>query len=126
MRFFFLLFLLSLSSINAFPQTSRPGGGNLGPDINSNVPHHYQGCVKRSNGRIILAESSGKTYQLLSSSVSVDRYLGREVRILASEINPGDPSSAERGIATGESAPDTLDISEISNLAGQCSRPSRR
>lgn len=100
-------------------------GPKRDPNPQATLPKTYQGCVIRSNGNLMLADSSNLDYKLVSSARSLDSYLGQEVRITASQITPGDPSSDDRA-ATAEKAPRppaTLDVEDIAKVADHCSSP---
>ena len=73
----------------------------------------------------MLSEPSGTEYILVSTSRKLDSYVGQEVKILASDLNPNDPSSDERSILTGEPQlePTTLDVQYIEKVADHCKSP---
>jgi hypothetical protein len=117
-----LLAILGLS-ICAASQMSPSGPTNL-PGTNSSVPGYHQGCLERVSGGFRLVESPGKAYNLVSSTVSLNGYVGQQVRILAESISVGDPSSDEqRSAIEAQNIPSTLDVSDVSQLTGSCSQP---
>jgi hypothetical protein len=125
-----LVLLSAVFSMPAFTfaQADQPGSeSNLKSNENSSVPQNYQGCLSRSNRNTVLVDGSGKSYDLVSGSVSLDSYVGRRVQVRASDINAGDPSSGERSAAAGElkGSVRTLDVSQISKIADQCSAPGK-
>lgn len=120
-----LLAGLVLISMCAVAQEVPTRGPKRDPNPQATLPKTYQGCVIRSNGNLMLADSSNLDYKLVSSARSLDSYLGQEVRITASQITPGDPSSDDRA-ATAEKAPRppaTLDVEDIAKVADHCSSP---
>ena len=122
MRYLSLIATIAFLPLCAFSQMSPTGPTNT-PGTNSSVPHQYVGCLQQSNGNLKLVEPSGRSYDLVSSSVSLKNYAGEGVKIVASNIVPGDPSSDEHAIVIGESPhARTLDVSDISQATGQCSQ----
>jgi hypothetical protein len=122
------LILLLLISACVFAQESptRDGRANRDPDANSSAPKTYQGCVIRSSGSIVLADPAGKEYKLTSrSGRQIDTYVGQEVQIIASDVNPADPSSGERSVTAGQpkNGPVALDVEQIEKVADHCSSP---
>jgi len=81
--------------------------------------------VIRSGGKVMLTDVSNKDYQLVSSAHSLDSYVGEEVKITASSINPSDPSSDERGISAEQpqGQPMTLDVQDIQRVSDRCTSP---
>ncbi len=117
---------LLLISAGAFAQESPNRGPAMGdPTANSTTPRTYQGCVIRSGGKVMLTDVSNKDYQLVSSAHSLDSYVGEEVKITASSINPSDPSSDERGISAEQpqGQPMTLDVQDIQRVSDRCTSP---
>lgn len=111
-----------------------------GPDRDANtqvsLPQTYKGCVIKSNGKLMLTDSAGKDFVLVRNArstsgksaartESLDSYVGQEVRITASPLNPNDPSLDERSVKSQQpqNPPATLDVEEISKLADHCSSP---
>lgn len=85
----------------------------------------YQGCVIRSNGGVMLTDASNRDYKLVSSARKLDSYVGQEVRITATLMNPNDPSSDEKSVSgePPQNQPKTLDVQDIAKLADKCSSP---
>ena len=120
-----LLAGLVLISMCAVAQEVPTRGPKRDPNPQATLPKVYQGCVIRSNGKIMLTDASNLDYKLVSSARSLDSYVGQEVRITAAQIAPGDPSSDDRA-ATAEKAPRppaTLDVEDIAKVADHCSSP---
>lgn len=116
---------LVLISVCAAAQEMPTQGPRHDPNPQATLPKTFQGCVIRSNGSVMLTDASNTDYKLVSSARSLDGYVGQEVRITASRITPGDPSSDDRA-ATAEKAPGkpaTLDVEDIAKLADHCSSP---
>lgn len=116
---------LILVSMCAVAQEVPIQGPNRDPNPQATLPKTYQGCVIRSNGSVMLTDASNNDYKLVSNVRSLDSYVGQEVRITATQITPGDPSSDDRA-ATAEKAPGqpaTLDVEEIAKVADHCSSP---
>jgi hypothetical protein len=82
-------------------------------------PQAYQGCVIRTNGQVMLTDGSGADYKLVSSRRALDRYVGQEVQITATPINPKD--STADGISV--EIPPTLDVAAIAKVAAHCPSP---
>lgn len=103
--------------------TKGPATGD--PTANSTTPRSYQGCVIRSNGSIMLTDSSNKDYKLVSNARKLDSYVGKEVKLTASEMNAGDPSSDEHNVEAHEpkAEPKTLDVADIQKVSDMCSSP---
>jgi hypothetical protein len=95
-------------------------GPNRDPNSQASTPNTYQGCVIRSNGKVMLTDASNIDYKLVSSARSLDTYVGQEVRITASIINPNDASSDE---TEEPQKPLTLDVEDIVKVADHCSSP---
>ena len=122
------LFVLLLFSVTAFAQESpsRDGRANRDPNANASQLQTYQGCVIRSSGEIVLADPGGKEYKLLSRrGVDLASYVGQEVQLSASDVNPGDQSSDERSMNSGEARNNirALDVEQISKVSENCRSP---
>ena len=79
----------------AYAQESPTKGPVTGdPSANSTTPKTYQGCVIRSNGKIMLADAKNQDYILVSSARSLDDYVGQEVKLSAINMNPSDSAAA--------------------------------
>jgi len=110
----------------AYAQESPTKGPATGdPSANSTTPKTYQGCVIRSNGKIMLADAKNQDYILVSSGRSLDDYVGQEVKLSAINVNPGDTSSDEHGMSAEQpqGQPMTLDVENIQKLSEKCSSP---
>jgi len=123
-----ILFVLLLFSVTAFAQESpsRDGRANRDPNANASQLQTYQGCVIRSSGEIVLADPGGKEYKLLSRrGVDLASYVGQEVQLSASDVNPGDQSSDERSMNSGEARNNirALDVEQISKVSENCRSP---
>ena len=121
-----LLAVCVLISTCAFAQEVPLKGPNRDANPDSTRPQSYQGCVIRSNGRVMLTDASNNDYKLVSASGrSLDDYVGQEVRITAVLINANDPSSDEKsaGGQEAQNKPATLEIEEIAKVADHCSSP---
>ena len=125
-RFPILLCTALVSSVLLFAQES-PDKGPATRDrtANSTTPLTYQGCVIRSNGKIMLADAQNKDYILVSSGRSLDEYVGQEVKLSAINMNPSDASSNEHGMSAEQpqSQPMTLDVENIQKVSDKCSSP---
>jgi hypothetical protein len=119
-----LLAMSILSSVFLVGQEVPLRSPNQDPNTQASTPKTYQGCVIRSNGRVMLTDASNTDYKLVRTAESLDVYVGQEVRITATIINPNDPSSDERSAATDEpQKPRTLDVEDIAKVADHCSSP---
>ena len=100
-------------------------GPNRDPNPQSTRPTSYQGCVIRSNGSVMLTDPSNRDYKLVSSARKLDSYVGQEVRITATLMNPNDPSSDEKSVSgeVPQNQPKTLDVEDIEKVADKCSSP---
>lgn len=118
-----VLVLLSTFAVAQEMPTRGPATGD--PTANSTTPRTYRGCVIRSNGSVMLADASNQDYILVSSGHSLDSYVGQEVTIRASNVNPSDPSSDERGVNAEQPAgqPMTLNVEDIQKTADHCTSP---
>ena len=105
-----------------FP-TKGPATGD--PDKNASQPKLYHGCMIRTNGNVMLADQSNRDYKLVGNGRSLDSYVGKEVRITASDVNPNDASSDERSMSDGQpqNAPKTLSVESIEKVSDYCSSP---
>jgi hypothetical protein len=117
--------LLLLSGIALAQETPTKGPATGDPAANSTTPRNYQGCVIRSNGKVMLTDARNKDYQLVSSARALDSYVGQEVQITASNMNPSDPSSDEHGISAEQPVkqPMTLDVQDIQKVSDRCTSP---
>ena len=110
----------------AYAQESPTKGPATGdPSANSTTPKTYQGCVIRSNGKIMLADAKNQDYILVSSGRSLDDYVGQEVKLSAINLNPSDPSSDQHGMSAEQpqGQPMTLDVENIQKVSDKCSSP---
>ena len=115
--------LISSAALAQESPTKGPATGDSG--ANSATPKVYAGCVIRTNGSIMLADAANRDYKLVSSGRSLDSYVGQEVRITASNMNPSDPSSDEHGASAEQpqKVPMTLDVEDIQKVSDTCSSP---
>jgi hypothetical protein len=124
MRALFLTFLLTATAAMAqeFP-TKGPATND--PNKNASQPKIYQGCIIRSNGSIMLADQYNRDYKLVANGKTLDSYVGQEVKITASDVNPNDPSSDERSMsdAKPQTAPSTLSVESVEKISDYCSSP---
>lgn len=110
----------------AYAQESPIKGPATGdPSANSTTPKTYQGCVIRSNGKIMLTDAKNKDYILVSSGRSLDDYVGQEVKLSAINMNPSDASSDEHGMSAEQpqGKPMTLDVEDVQKVSDKCSSP---
>lgn len=124
MRVLFAAVLLTFAV--AYAQESPTKGPATGDrTANSTTPMTYQGCIIRSNGKIMLADAKNKDYILVSSGRSLDEYVGQEVKISAINMNPSDASSDEHGMSAEQpqGQPMTLDVEDIRKVSDKCSSP---
>ena len=120
-----ILVLSAVSALAHSQETPNRGPATGDPAANSTTPKTYQGCVIRSNGKIMLTDSRNRDYVLVSSGRPLDGYVGQEVQISAVNMNPSDPSSDEHGMAAEQpqGQPMTLDVENIQKVADRCSSP---
>jgi hypothetical protein len=123
-----ILLCLLLFSLSVFAQESpaRDGRANRDPGANASQMQNYKGCVIRSSGEIVLADAGGKEYKLLSRrGLALASYVGQEVQLSAADVNPGDQSSDERSMNSGESRNNirALDVEQISKVSENCQSP---
>ena len=120
-----LLALFILASTCSLAQETPDQAPNRDPNPKSTTPSAYQGCVIRENGNILLADPSNTNFKLVSSVGSLDSYVGQEVRITATLMNPPDASSGEKSVSGGEpqKPPKTLDVEDIAKVADHCTSP---
>jgi hypothetical protein len=120
-----LIVLLSTFALAQESPTRGPATGDA--SANSTTPKSYQGCVIRSNGSIMLTDSSNQDYKLVSAARKLDGYVGKEVKITASRMNAVDPSSDEHNVEAHQpkSEPKTLDVADIQKVADMCSSPQK-
>lgn len=110
----------------AYAQESPIKGPATGdPSANSTTPKTYQGCVIRSNGKIMLTDAKNQDYLLVSSGRSLDDYVGQEVKLSAINMNPSDASSDEHGMSAEQpqGKPMTLDVEDVQKVSDKCSSP---
>ncbi|HEY1576975.1 MAG TPA: hypothetical protein VGF82_07880 [Terracidiphilus sp.] len=124
MRALFLTLLLVATAALAqeFP-TKGPATND--PNQNASQPRIYQGCMIRSNGSIMLADQDNRDYKLVANGKTLDSYVGQEVKITASDVNPNDASSDERSQsdANPQNAPRTLSVEDIAKVSDYCRSP---
>jgi hypothetical protein len=124
MRALLLTFLLTATAALAqeFP---TKGPATKDPNKNASQPKVYQGCMIRSNGSIMLADQYNRDYKLVGNGKTLDSYVGQEVKITASDVNPNDPSSDERSVndANPRNAPQALSVEDIEKVSNYCSSP---
>lgn len=124
MRTLFLTVLLAATAALAqeFP---TKGPATKDPNENASQPKVYQGCMIRSNGSFMLADQANRDYKLVANGKSLDSYVGQEVKITASDVNPDDPSSNERSMSDGQTqnTPRTLSVQSIEKVSNYCSSP---
>ena len=124
MRASFLTFFLVATAVLAqeFP---TKGPATKDPNKNASQPKIYQGCMIRANGSIMLADQYNRDYKLVGNGKSLDSYVGQEVKIMASDVNPNDPSSDERSVndANPQNTPKTLTVENIEKVSTYCSSP---
>ncbi len=114
------------SSVFVLAQESpEKGPATADPTANSTKPMTYQGCVIRSNGKIMLTDEKNKDYVLVSSGRPLDDYVGQEVKLSAINMNPSDASSDEHGMSAEQpqGQPMTLDVEDIQKISDKCSSP---
>src|SRR5438309_10384181 len=120
-----VLFLVLVVTSCLCAQERPRGDGREARDPNANVsqPQDYAGCITRSGGDIVFTDGSGKQYKLMSrSSRNLASYVGQQVQIRAADINPADPSSGERSVASGQerNGREALDGGSIEIIADCC------
>ena len=121
-----LLAAVLLTFAVAYAQESPVKGPATGdPSANSTTPRTFQGCVIRSNGKVMLADAKNTDYVLVSSGRSLDEYVGQEVKLSAINVNPSDPSSDQHGMSSEQpqGQPMTLDVEDIQKVSDKCSSP---
>jgi hypothetical protein len=121
-----LLAAVLLTFAVAYAQESPIKGPATGdPSANSTTPRTFQGCVIRSNGKIMLADAKNTDYILVSSGRSLEEYVGQEVKLSAINVNPSDPSSDQHGMSAEQpqGQPMTLDVEDIQKVSDKCSSP---
>jgi hypothetical protein len=121
MRILLAMFVLTAALLVG--QETPLKGPNRDPNSQASTPKTYQGCVIRSSGKLMLTDASNTDYKLVSAARSLDVYVGQEVRITASIINPNDASSDERSATDKPQKPLTLDVEDIAKVADHCSSP---
>jgi len=124
MRALFLSFFLVTTAALAQEFPTKEATTN-DPDKNASQPKIYQGCMIRSSGSIMLADESNRDYKLIANGKTLDSYVGQEVKITASNVNPSDASSAERSRsdAQPQNTPPTLSVENIEKVSNYCSSP---
>lgn len=122
-----LLAAMILISTGLIAQEYPTQGPNRDPNPQSTRPVAYQGCVIRSNGIVMLADPDNRDYKLVSSARKLDSYVGEEVRITATLMNPADSSSGEKSVSgeAPQDQPKTLDVQDIEKVADKCSSPQK-
>jgi len=73
----------------------------------------------------MLADANNRDYVLISSSRSLDSYVGQEVQLSAVNMNPSDPASDEHDISAEQpqGQPTTLDVENIQKVSDRCTSP---
>jgi hypothetical protein len=101
------------------------GPATKDPNKNASQPKIYQGCMIRANGSIMLADQYNRDYKLVGNGKKLESYVGQEVKITASDVNPNDPSSDERSVndANPQNAPKSLSVENIEKVSNYCSSP---
>lgn len=126
MRIVFLFITLLSGALIAQESPSRDGRANRDPNANASAVKEYSGCVIRSGGKIVLADPAGKEYSLYSrEGRDLSSYVGQEVQLTASDVNPGDQSSDERSVNSGQIRNGilALNVEQIQKIADKCRSP---
>lgn len=120
-----LLTVLLISTTVVAQDFPAKGPATNDHDANSSQPRIYQGCMIRSSGSIMLADQANRDYKLVANGKSLDSYVGQEVKITASDVNPGGASPDERSMSDGQtqSTPRTLSVEDIQKISNYCSSP---
>lgn len=120
-----ILIALLLAGVGAAAQEfPTKGPATNDPKENSSALRQFQGCVIRSNGNIMLADSENHDFRLVGER-KLDSYVGQEVQITAHNVNPSDPSSDERSMADSNprNQPPTLEVEDIQKVSDACRSP---
>lgn len=125
MRVLAIAAVLLMYAVAYGQESPTKGPATIDRTANSTTPMTYQGCVIRSNGKIMLADSKNQDYILVSSGRSLDDYVGQEVKLSAINLNPSDPSSDQHGMSAEQpqGQPITLDVENIQKVSEKCSSP---
>jgi len=119
-----LALLILASTCCSLAKESPNQAPDRDPNPKSTTPSAYQGCVIRENGNILLSDPSNTNFKLVSSVGSLDSYVGREVRITATLMNPPESSGDKSvGGAEPQKPPKTLDVEDIAKVADHCTSP---
>lgn len=133
MRFFLAALVLICASVSAQETPTKGPARDSNPEVSR--PKTYEGCVVRSDNRLLLKDSAGKEYILVRNarslgteasageSQSLESYAGQKVRVRADTVDPGDPSLDDRGVnsETPQHRPPTLNVENIAKAGGRCS-----
>ena len=117
-----LLFALLLTTVSATAQEfPTKGPATHDPASNSSQTKTYQGCLLRADGGVMLNSFSNQQYRLTGAK-SLDSYVGQEVKIVAHDVNPNDPSSDERGAGNPQqrNTSTTLVVENIEKVSDSC------
>lgn len=120
MRALFLacLMMAGMALAQEFPVK---GPATKDPTKNSSQLRTYEGCMTQSQNGIVLNTLSKQQFRL-TGSVSLDSYVGKEVRLDGHNVNPNDPSSSERSMSSAEpqNVPATLVVEHVQKVSDAC------
>jgi hypothetical protein len=119
------LLLLILIPAACFCQGDSPGNGNKRESTTDSSMKEYQGCVIRSGGDILLTTPANVDFKLSGAPGSLDRYVGDEVKVTASQTAPDNAGSPAADATAGNTkqGPQTIEVAEITKIAERCSSP---
>ena len=120
MRAIFLtcVLMIGVAAAQEFPVK---GPATKDPTKNSSQLRTYEGCLGRSARGIVLKTLSQQQFRL-TGSVSLDSYVGKEVKLDGHNVNPNDPSSSERSMSSTEpqNVPATLVVEHVQKVSDTC------
>jgi hypothetical protein len=102
-----LLLGVSWAAAQNSPTTSPKGSTSAGASA-----HTVEGCLSSSEGKYMLTDMHGKTFELTGDTSKLAEHVGHEVKITGTE-------SSETASASG-SQEMTLDVSSVKHISKTC------
>jgi Protein of unknown function (DUF5818) len=126
MRNLLLFSVLLLGASWMAAQTSTASGQGTGAAQSSNGQTTHQtatgnqktvtGCLSESNGKYMLTERNGTSYELMGESSKLAEHVGHEIRVTGTEAAASGTASS----TMGQNASPTLEVSSFRHISKTC------
>lgn len=117
MRQLLVLSLLLLGGSWAVAQNS-PSSSQTGSTSASAGTHTVEGCLSGSDGKYLLTDMHGKTYELTGDNSKLAEHVGHEIKVTGTETT-GSASQTAAGAAAGETGT-TIEVSSVKHISKTC------